>query len=309
MSNLKYLLLLVLISFSLQDNNCLISYESCDDGEDYEEETPITKGDIDNCLYYEDDTGKKCEECKSGYAMSYDQKICKKFDNCRRLDHSDNTKCSYCKEGYVLSTDATKCIKLDNCWVIASDDEKCQTCYSHYHPNKKGICERTLCSDYDANDECKKCYDGYYLKDKKCEKITIQNCVELDETDSTKCKRCVAISNYYNTITGIEYIITPDKDGKCDTTKIVPMCTAYNSNGECTSCDSDYEISKDKKSCTLKSCKNKVNYCYICKAGYFVDKDDLCMGYDGSKDTSSNSSSNRIRTEYSLLILILMILI
>ena len=64
MLNLKYLLLLTLISFSLQDSNCLINFEVCSE----EDEAPITEGSIDNCLYYDSDG--TCDDCKAGYAKS-----------------------------------------------------------------------------------------------------------------------------------------------------------------------------------------------------------------------------------------------
>ena len=49
----------------------------------------------------------------------------------------------------------------------------------------------------------------------------------------------------------------------------------------------------------------------ICKVGYYRDEDEydnyICIGYDGSRDTSSDSSS-RNKVESSLLIFILALL-
>ena len=80
-----------------------------------------------------------------------------------------------------------------------------------------------------------------------------------------------------------------------------------NSNGGCNfvGCDEQTEY--------------KYEYCRTCKVGYYREKDEndnyICIGYDGTKDTSSGSgsgssdSSSRNIVEYALLIFILTFLI
>ena len=291
MSNLKYLLLMALISFSIQDDNCLINFEECY----FEEEIPKTSSSIENCIDSYTYSGQEfCYKCKTGYALSYNMDQCKIFENCKYLE-SDDKKCESCEDGYALSYDQTQCIKFENCEKLEQGDKKCEECYYNFYPDKNGKCERTLCTDYDENYVCTSCYDGYYLDEttKQCNKITIPYCLELDETNTAKCKRCVEI-------------ISPDEEGKCNLPKkLIPGCIEYNNQGECTDCDDDsYQLSG--KSCKIiNSCKKKIKYCYLCNAGYYYEEDDdICIGYDGSKDYSI-----RIKVEYSLLILALALLI
>ena len=374
---LKSLILLVCISFSLQDNNCLIYFESCE-----EKEKPISiahckdssfedRGDgekeyckqcennyavsndrkscikvenpIDHCAYHYlvSEGVFICSGCEKGYATSNDQKSCVKVENpidhctyhflmpegqygCNSCDDefilSDDRKsckefkncesfyydggkyyCSYCKKGYALSFDGNSCKQFDNCYKLEQGDKKCSKCSDeHFHLNADGICERTLCEEYDEKDVCEKCFPGYYLKDNQCEKITIPNCFELDEKNE-KCKTCLAIK--------------PDADGNCKLpSTLIKGCVQYDNNGQCSQCDyDDYEKTADGKSCKLKECKTgeeKMSYCAACKIGYYMEEDDndedFCMGYDGSRDTSS---SIRNKVEYALLVFALLLLI
>ena len=372
MLNLKSLILLVCLSFSLQDNNCLVYFEYCEE----EEEKIIS---ISHCL---DGSKEYCYQCEKNYYLSIDQKSCIKvekpidhctehflisegeygcydcengyilssyYQNCTRIekpiDHctehylmsegeygcygcedgfipSDDTKsckeskncenshhdgeksyCSSCKKGYALSFDRKSCKQFDNCYKLEQGDTKCSKCSDkHFHPNADGICERTLCEEYDAKDVCEKCFPGYYLKDNQCEKITIPNCSELDEKNE-KCKTC------------LEGFIEPDANGNCNLpSTLIKGCVQYDNNGQCSECEDDYyEKTADGKSCKLKECKTgeeKMSYCDACKIGYYMEEDDndedFCMGYDGSRDTSS-SIGNKV--EYALLVFALLLLI
>ena len=173
-----------------------------------------------------------------------------------------------------------------------------------FHPNAEGKCERTLCEDYDTNDVCIKCYEGYYLdKDKNCQKIAIEYCLEAD-SKGEKCTSC-------------QGGINPDANGKCNLpSPLIKGCTKYSSDGKCDTCQSnDYKLTNDG-GCQFIDCKegeNKYEYCAQCKAGYDEARDDddntICIGYDGSMDTSSSDSSSRNKVEYALLIFILALLI
>ena len=377
MLNLKSLILLICFSLSLQDNNCLVYFEYC---EEKEEEKPIS---IAHCKYnsfryYGDEEQEYCKQCEKNYAVSYDKKSCilveKPIDQCidhrldfegkyycsecengyivsyyqnctiieKPIDHctehylisegeygcdrcevdfilSDDRKsckesknceysyhngeksyCSSCKKGYALSFDRKSCKQFDNCYKLEQGDTKCSECSDKYfHPNADGICERTLCEKYDAKDVCEKCFPGYYLKDNQCEKITIPNCFELDEKNE-KCKTCLAIK--------------PDADGNCNLpSTLIKGCVQYDNNGQCSECEDDYyEKTADGKSCKLKECKTgeeKMSYCAACKICYYMEEDDndedFCMGYDGSRDTSS-SIGNKV--EYALLAFVLVLL-
>ena len=342
MFNKQILIFLALFSFSLQDNNCLVYFETCG-GED-EKDEPY-KGKIDNCVYgYSDDKGNEicykckngyslsnqgdsctkvenqidkclvyafsgeeleCRDCEEGYIISSDRKSCKESKNCDYLSTNDKGEeiCGECDKGYALTYDQKSCKQVENCEKLAQGDEKCSECVEYFHPNSEGKCERTLCQKYD-NNVCTECYDGYYLDDdKKCQKIAIENCLKLD-TSKAKCTECLG---------GVH----PDANGKC-TFSIIKGCREYDDNGKCTRCQDqgyDYELTKDG-TCKFIECKNggqKYDYCRICKVGYYRDEDEndnyICVGYDGSRDTSSSDSSSKNKVESALLIFILVLLI
>ena len=203
MLNLKYILLLALISYTLQDIHCLASVETCSKGDDDDDDEERDGGGIAHCVQARDG---KCDYCESGYALSYNRESCISFPNCAQLEEEDNNKCMYCEK--------------------------------YYHPNSEGKCVRTLCDLYDDTDKdvCKQCYSGYYLKDNECKKITIPYCKEVEETDETKCKRCV--SNLADPVNGKCIVPTTwikgcdeyDENGKCikcdeDYTKNGDTCT------------------------------------------------------------------------------------
>ena len=180
-----------------------------------------------------------------------------------------------------LSSDKKSCKKFENCEQLEEGDSKCSVCVEYFHPNAEGKCERTLCENFGTNNVCSNCYEGYYLDNNECKKITIENCLKLDTNDKTKCSKCVGG-------------ITPT-DGNCILpSTLIKGCVKYGENGVCTKCEEDdYEPTNDGKSCKFIGCGEdsyKVEYCGLCKAGYYLDDDEedydgLCHGYDGSKDT------------------------
>ena len=377
MLNLHLLILIALISFSIQDKNCLVYFESCkataitititnciysdiDPDEkvekcyeckngyvpSYDRKSCISTGNtiehctnyysayenqlrcsecdngyvlsgdhtscntvenlIDNCISYES-VGEDqiiCRECKIDYFRSYDTKSCIGFKNCDDFnrEEKDNEYCERCKYGYALSYDGSECKQFENCAKLAKGDSKCSECAYFFHLNTEGICERTLCLTYE-NNICTRCFEGYYLDgDKNCKKITIENCLESD-SKGEKCTKCI-------------YDILPDTNGKCNL-PLIKGCVQYGSDGKCTQCERKYNAYELKDgTCQFKECKEgeqKIEYCDECKAGYFESEDandnDICIGYDGSMDTSSSdSSSSRNKVEYALLIFILALL-
>ena len=374
MLNLHPLILVALISFSIQDKNCLIYFERCKATEksititncissyidsyekcyeckngyvpSYDRKSCISTGNtiehctnyysanenqlrcsecdngyvpsddqtscntvanlIDNCISYElaGDGQIICRECKIDYFRSFDKKSCIEFKNCDEFNNNekDNEYCEECNYGYALSYDGSECKQFENCAKLAKGDSKCSECAYFFHLNKEGICERTLCETYE-NNICTGCFEGYYLDgDKNCKKITIENCLESD-SKGEKCTKCI-------------YDILPDTNGKCNL-PLIKGCVQYGSDGKCTQCERNYNAYELKDgTCQFKECKEgeqKIEYCDECKAGYFEGEDandnDICIGYDGSMDTSSSDSSSRYKVECALLIFILALLI
>ena len=154
MLDLKLLLLLNLLSFSLQDKHCLVTYEFCYlKGVDTEPENE-SQSEIAHC---EDEYGGKCYYCEDDYAISYDGQKCISFKNCEQLDEGDK-KCSECKYGFL--------------------------------PNSDGQCERSTCSKKNE-DVCTSCHRGYYLKENQCQKITLPYCVEVSNSNENVCEECL----------------------------------------------------------------------------------------------------------------------
>ena len=225
MLNLKTLILLALISFSIQFEHCYVTNENCLDGAPSSGSYTPPTTTIQNCV--------------------------SELDNI----------CYGCKEGFVPSTNGKSCISSPHCNKIEEDDKKCKKCETHYHPNSNGQCERTLCSSYKNNDVCDDCYEGYYLKGTECKRITIPHCLKWDETKCTECDfyatltddgKCTVRSNL------IKGCYSYDNDGKCT------YCDGYhgytlNNNGGCDSkkcnnrreycgvCETGYYIDLDGK--------------------------------------------------------------
>lgn len=373
MLKIHILILLTLITFSIQDKNCLITFEECEDpniehckesyyssngnnervvycdecengyyrsndgtncirvetkidncigysyrGELYCKECnsgyAISSSDYKSCVKvetekliehcisysYSDEQGFLCEDCQDDYYPSNNKKSCKQIKNCVKFSYESsgsetNVICDYCKSGFAVSYDKGSCIQFDNCYTLKKGNTKCDSCKSLYQPNSNGQCELTFCTDYNTNNQCTECYEGYYLNDNyKCQKIEKENCIELTN-DRTKCKTCK----------GHDHIV-PDAQGNCVLPpKIIKGCLYYDSEGKCTVCDEDdYEKTADG-SCKFKECpngENKREYCAICKVGYVREKDGdgTCIGYDGSKD----SSSGRNQVKYVFLLLL-----
>ena len=95
MFNLKYILIISLISFTLQDSHCLVTSTEC-----YDEEPTTNAGGIANC-----EEAKKgvCYECVYGYALSSNQKSCIAFENCYILAEGDKN-CKECNYNFHLNS-------------------------------------------------------------------------------------------------------------------------------------------------------------------------------------------------------------
>ena len=260
MFKINTFLLLILISFSFQDKNCLAKYKACAEPEEEEEEEVKPNCKVNNCVVCESAESTTCYYCKNGFAITSDEQSCKSFQHCVRLEEGD---------------------------------EKCKECEKLFHPNDEGQCEKTFCTSYNEN-ICEECVDGYYLNDEKnCIKIPISECKQYD---GEKCNKCLDGDD-------------PKEDGTCNQHEWIEGCTEYK-NGKCRKCNEFYTPKNEK--CEFKSCESgqKVyEFCLICQAGYELDDDDnICVGYDGSKDAPTSSSKNN-KVEFAWIIFILALLI
>ena len=278
MFNLKYLLLLSLISFSIQDSHCLITYSYC-----------LFESKIAHCSYEENN---ECVSCEDWYAISFDKKSCKPFQNCNQLAEGDN-KCYQCESYYSLNTDGNceseRCssgyylkdktcqkISIPYCITVSSNKEtECTTCFPGYYL-KDNTCQKIsipYCMTVKSTKEteCTTCFPGYYLKDNTCQKISIPYCEFVSDKNENECTSCLEGSPV---------------NGKCATP--IEGCSTYGQDGKCTDCDSEYE-KKEDGSCVFIECKNgkKITTCDVCEVGFYKDEDNTCTGYDGTKDSSA----------------------
>ena len=255
MLDLKLLLLLNLLSFGLQDKNCLVKFEYC---------IPNSGVSVDESEYK-----SNIDHCESDYEGA----------------------CSYCEDGYAVSYDKKKCISFQNCYSLDEGDKKCFSCRNGFLPNSNGQCERSTCSAK-SGDVCTSCHSGYYLKDKKCQKITIPYCQLMLASNENECIECLE---------GIS-----KSNGKCVAPeKVIKGCEQYDSNGKCTECDEEFYTFKNGN-CEFNGCSNgwkKTEWCGMCNVGFYMDDDGLCMGYDGTKDTSKGMG---IKMKYALLALVIL---
>ena len=251
--------MLSLISLSLQDSHCLVSLEYCEE----EEENSKDPVKIEHCYEMK---GDKCDDCLIGYAASYEGTSCLPFQNCNSLEEGN---------------------------------KNCAECYYGFKVNSNGQCERTLCNEYDdEGKKCTKCFKGYYLKDNQCQKIAIENCIELDTKDQNKCAKCIEV-------------LAEPVDGKCIApTTWVKGCSNYDETGKCVECYSEFKPNGDK--CDPLTCptgEKKLEYCLSCEAGFYTDNDDICVGYDGTKDATATDFVKGIKVKYAWIALLLAILI
>ena len=165
MINLTSLLLLTLLSFTLQIEHCKEALFMCLNQVEQQQQENKPATTIPNCLDH-DENG--CKMCKKGFALSDDYKTCvsTSIDNCLRLDKENI--CQNCYEGYYF--DGVKCESLPEYCAYGSEDG-CNSCADYaeaiYDKNNRiTACEpKKLINGCDSyNDEktaCERCVFGY----------------------------------------------------------------------------------------------------------------------------------------------------
>ena len=202
-------------------------------------------------------------------------------------------KCENCQNGYAISYEGTSCILSPGCDKLEKGNQNCADCSIGFLPNSNGQCERSLCTGYE-NNKCKGCQEGYFLKDNQCQKIAIEYCIELDTNDQNKCAKCLGI-------------LADPVDGKCIAPATwVKGCVKYDEKGKCRHCGYDTEPVENKcdNSVTCETGEKKVEYCLAWEAGFYADYDNICVGYDGTKD--DNDFVKGIKVKYDWIIFLLL---
>lgn len=271
---IKSLIIICLITFSLQIEHCVDSKKVCKTcAQNYElvelndnfdakclnsAKLKALNNIIENCVYGDIET-KTCQECRRYYFLDIDQKKCIYSPHCNYF--SDN-ECTQCEQPYALNNG--NCV--ENLYCEKIENEKCIKCRTYYYPNENGECVRipkNHCIVWDFT-KCTVCENYYYPNENgECEKINLPNCEYVDPDDPTECMDCE--KNYFI-----------NEDGECQKITI-ENCALYESENKCLICENSYQVNKEGK-CELnpEHCLqfDDENKCVYCINNYYLDNEE-----------------------------------
>jgi len=177
MIKVKYILLLILVSYTNQAYHCLQSYRQCN---------LYNNPQVAHCKFW---YGNQCLECEENYSVSNDRSSCINFANCYHFDQQG--KCQQYQNYYNFNEEG-KCVK-DYCMSYNPDLEEkpCLQCYPGFYIDN-GECKRISiphCLSWDGN-TCIDCIDEYDFENGECKVPTkfIEGC--RDYNDDRTCNRC-----------------------------------------------------------------------------------------------------------------------
>lgn len=266
---------------TLRCDKCVENFFVAEDGLECRPRSSL----ITNCLFHSD-TAEICDECQLLFYRSDDKKKCIPIPigikYCK--EYNSLTECSKCENGYFIQGGI--CAKLADDKIIPSCIEyevndttvSCSRCNTNFLKDENGLCQRPIarnCATYKNLKECLTCPEGYIFTTQKdisvteCIIHTITNCFNLDP-ETSLCKKC--LNGYYI-----------NKNGKCSAVPIdIKGCLFYENKENCSKCEKERVLSKDKKTCFLKGLNNtnpmnnceEIVYltdltCVTCKEGFF----------------------------------------
>ena len=327
---IKQLILVGLITFSIQVQNCENNAEVCkvcSDGytlikddynnakciktTEYDKYKQITENCIEGNAQYSECTscargfilserkcknaphcsnfvGESCYECRKPFA--YNDGKCEKRLLCEKVLEN---MCIECIDYYYPDNGGCKRIPINNC--KSGNSTECFTCEDAYYIDNNKKCTKIPdeCTNFDKpNKACRDCISTYYVKDGKCVNIPIANCAVGNAETCTTCvtgyyldnNQCLQIPAHCSTFNYQTKLCTACestyyvKDGKCEN---IPIANCAVGNAEtCTTCQTGYDISEDKRKCT-KPCKEPLEICAKCKTGFeSFDYGETCTELD-----------------------------
>lgn len=154
-----------------EDGDC----DTCDFYSTFDEEGNCVN---DHCMLYndEEDGGKTCYQCYSGFYL--------KNGNCERIPfkhctQGDENSCTKCVTGTNLENGECKVPStfIDGCYEY-NEDRTCKRCYDGYNL-ENGSCTLQDCEGKSTLDQCSLCEDGYYLSS------TSYQCYSYDGREKT----------------------------------------------------------------------------------------------------------------------------
>ena len=157
--------------------------------------------------------------------INVDDLLCKQFENCKGCIGSKETlSCNICEFGYELHEN--RCI-VPNCTI--GENEKCKRC------------------NYQTENECLLCNEGYYLPDnsinkKICNKCKVDGC-DICDNITGNCQKCQLnykpiLDEITSKIVACKIVCEIGKENKCSS------CNLEEEN-KCLSCNPGYKLMKD----------------------------------------------------------------
>ena len=210
------------------------------------------------CLNYSPST-YVCLQCSSGYNLRADG-VCEvkiSIPNC--FSPVNATFCGVCDNGYIQLLG--QCfIRINWCLSYYDQTGLCSKCSAGYYVTYRGQCIPlpSFCQQADVNGNCQLCNQGYRVFEGKC-LPNIQYCQGFDPRTG-QCINCMA--NYYLS-----------SEGLC---KYIPaFCTGALPSGDCTGCQSGYELVAGLCVAKIAYCliynTNNPAYCFQCVNGYYLN--------------------------------------
>ena len=197
---------------------------------------------INNCKVL-DDSIDLCKECRPGYVLSVDQKICQipNQELCEVI-HDSKPQCEKCIDDKFLSRQSI-CgdIFSRKCKTPDQFNEKCLDCVDGYNMEVDQSCQIPNFAFCEIEDQsgpfCVKCKSGKFIdRERICDHVRPKNCETPDEFNEL-CERCQAGK-------------FRDKDKVCQT-PTVPSCIIPDpdNDGKCVFCLVGVKLDLDSLSC------------------------------------------------------------
>ena len=303
--------------YYLQDNECF----------EVEEEN------IENCRVYESLT--TCIECENGFIPSFDKTSCIRTDqrncgfyrnySCNRCDitktintrnafilklideinHNDRksvaSRLAYNRANQLVTSNCLR-TTVENCRIFKAFN-KCDTCEDKHFLTEDEKCQAYIinnipgCVEFESEEVCLYCINGFYVSDSICVKSTIvANCDQYSPTED----KCIACE--------FDYFLS---EGDClERVDKVDNCATYVVDQElCSECEEGYQINETGTECILLP-DNCIEYesvdaetgnvtCAKCGDKHYVAEGvcvmgsvDFCKTYVVNQDTCEKCEEN-----------------
>ena len=253
-------------------------YRSCYKCDD--EEGNIGCNASKGCYYNRLNYNFVCNECKKGYYMKDGNcySCSNEITNCEtcHLDENDRIRCDTCKSLYTVNTTNDT---IDEC--ILNECEE----YPDIAPGCI-ICKDKL-NEYKNNNKCQTCKYGYF-------KTKSESCVycRSEQYGGPACYECGYEVDQYGNETN--NIICKDCLSSYDDDELEKFNPFLSSDGKCYSCQ--YDLSEKCLICGFSEDNNnsKELQCLLCKSGYYVNSDGMCISFVDKIETMPYCNSHEI---------------